>query len=334
MCALAVRKIAVEEALGLEIAHDITQIDPEKGIKGARFRKGHIVSEDDISILLSMGKRHLYIMELTEEEIHEDEAARLMSQKLKGNNLDATGPEEGKISLKASSDGLVVYDEEMVHSVNSCEDMLLSCLPPYSRVTKGKDVASFRIIPLIMDRTRFNSITTLMSKIHVKPSLPLRTALISTGSEVKEGLIRDQSLERISPRVKALGGEVFLHRLSGDGAATVASEIADVLQQGAELVICTGGMSVDADDTTREAIESLASQVLFRRVPTLPGCNLELAMVDSVPVIGVPAGVLYFDWTTLDLILPMVFAGIYPDREMVSRWGTRGLGCRVLPKEV
>lgn len=334
MGALAIRKIPVEEAVGLEISHDITQIDPERGIKGARFRKGHIVSEEDISVLLSMGKRHLYILELTEEEIHEDEAARLMSQKLKGENLEAEGPEEGKISLKASCDGLVVYREEMVHSVNSSEDMLLSCLPPYSRVTKGRDVASFRIIPVIMDRIRFNSITELMSQIHVKPFHNLRTALVSTGSEVKGGLIRDQSLERISPRVKALGGQVFLHRLSGDGAATVAAEIANVLKEGAELVICTGGMSVDADDTTREGIESLASNVLFRRVPTLPGCNLELAMVGSVPVIGVPAGVLYFEWTTLDLILPMVFAGVYPDRDIVSRWGTRGLGCRVLPREV
>jgi hypothetical protein len=332
--ALAVRKIPIEEALGLEIAHDITQIDPEKGIKGARFRKGHIVTEEDISVLKSMGKRHLYIIELTEKEIHEDEAALLMSQKLRGNNVEAAGPEEGKISLKASCDGLVVYDEEMVHSVNSCEDMLLSCLPPYSRVTKGKDVASFRIIPLIMGRSQFNAVTSSMSHIQVRPFHPLRTALISTGSEVKEGLIRDQSLEKISPRVEALGGEVYIYRISGDGAAKVAAEIKDVLLEGAELVICTGGMSVDADDTTREGIESLASRVLFRRAPTLPGCNLELALVGSVPVIGVPAGVLYFDWTTLDLILPMVFAGVYPDREMVSRWGTRGLGCRVLPREV
>lgn len=331
---LTVRKIDVEKAVGLEISHDITQIDPEKGIKGARFRKGHIIREEDIKVLLSMGKKHLYILDLSDEDIHEDEAARSMAGRLMGKNLKASDPEEGKISLSSTCRGLLLYHEEMVHSVNASEDFLLSCLPRYSRVNEGNDVASFRIIPVFMNRKDFSRVACRMSQFHVRPYRPLRTALLSTGSEVEKGLIRDQSLEKISPRVQDLGGELFLQVNTGDVCERVSSAIREAIDNGAELVICTGGMSVDADDTTRAAIEKVASEVLFRRVPTLPGCNLELAMVGEVPVIGVPAGVLYFEWTTLDLVLPLVFAGVYPGREEVSRWGTRGLGCRTLPREI
>nr|HPI97737.1 molybdopterin-binding protein [Synergistales bacterium] len=210
----------------------------------------------------------------------------------------------------------------------------LSCLPRYTKIDRGKDVASFRIIPLFMSRQKFYEAVSDASNLQVRPFRNLKVSLLSTGSEVEQGLIRDQSLERIEPRVKDLGGEIFLHVITGDGTDRISARIREVIQQGAELVICTGGMSVDADDTTRAAMEKTASEILFRRVPTLPGCNLELVMAEGVPVIGVPAGVLYYEWSTLDLILPMVFAGVYPGREEVYRWGTRGLGCRFLPREV
>jgi len=81
------KKIKLHEAVGSNLAHDITEIRPGE-FKGPAFRNGHTVCEADLCHLQRLGKNHLYVMDLSEDEIHENEAAAILAQALAGNGIE------------------------------------------------------------------------------------------------------------------------------------------------------------------------------------------------------------------------------------------------------
>ena len=87
------KKIRTEEAVGHVLCHDMTRIIPGE-FKGPAFRKGHIVTEEDIPVLLSMGKEHLYIWENDETMYHEDEAAEILCRMCLGEHMSSSGAKE------------------------------------------------------------------------------------------------------------------------------------------------------------------------------------------------------------------------------------------------
>jgi len=324
---MKVATIAIEDAVGLPLAHDLTQVDAGKGIKGARFRRGHVVTEEDLPVLRRMGKLNLTVLDLEEGEVHEDDAALELGGALAGEGLEIEGPEEGRCRLRATCSGVARYDPETVRRVNSDREWSFAACPPNSVVRPGSVVAAFRILPLALGRASLEKAVREARPFSVKPFLPLKVGLVTTGSEIKAGLVKDTVREKLDRKLEELGGTFAGQRFCGDGAEEIQEAILDLVGAGADIVICTGGMSVDADDRTPEAIRSASDEILFRGVPAMPGSNLMLAKKGRGWVIGAPACAAHDERTALDRLLIALFAGLEGDID-VKEWGVGGLCSR------
>ncbi len=319
--------VHVEDAPGMALSHDMTQIDVKNGFKGARFKKGQILREEDIPLLKSMGKESISILELDEGEVHEDDAASRLAERLSGEGISSEAPEEGKVSLSALWNGLLVYNEESIHSINDDPDWIVATAADKVPVKKGERVAGIRIIPLLMREEQVRRGEEAALPMTVLPFAPLRTALVTTGKELAEGRVRDGFAPKLKGKLAGYGASLLGQAVVGDEREEIAAAIRGFIQQGAELVITTGGMSVDPDDRTAGAIASVAEEVRFRGVPAIPGAHLMLALSRGAKIVGAPACVVHDEWTSLDPLLNRLFAGILPTAGEVRRWGVGGM-CR------
>jgi hypothetical protein len=326
--------ITIEEAVGRPLAHDLTKIDAKAGVKGARFKKGQVIKEDDLPILRDMGREHLSVLGLDPDELHEDDAAGTLCSAICGKNCSFTEPSEGRITLVADCDGLLCYDSGMVDRINEDPDWVLATIAPHRQVRVGAPVAGFRIRPLVMTRTRVERAVSAARPIDVEPFKQLKAGLVTVGTEIAEGRIEDAFLGKFSGKITAFGGTLLGQRFSADDSDLVAEAIRGAISDGADIVVCTGGMSVDADDRTPGGIALVADRVIFQGVPMLPGGMLMMARacVDGrdVPIVGAPACVVHDERTALDRLLPFLFAGVDP-APFVRKWGVGGLCERCSP---
>lgn len=325
--------IPLEKAIGLPLAHDLTQIDAKHHKKSARFKRGQVITEADLETLREMGRENLSIMELSPEDVHEDDAAIRLGEALCGKNLSLTKPSEGRCNLKAKITGLLSYRADVVHGVNSDPDWVLSAFAPYRPVTAGQTVAGFRIRPLVMDESRVARAIDIVRKggaFSVLPFKHLSVGLVTTGKEIVDGKVEDAFLPKLLVKLKKLGGTFMSQRFCTDVLEEIYTSAMAFLNEGADVIICTGGMSVDADDRTPGAIQKMCYKISFQGTPALPGAMLMLGWAKSprdghdVAVIGAPACVVFDEITALDKLLPLVFAGVEP-AELVRRWGVGGL---------
>jgi hypothetical protein len=313
----------------------MTRIDAKSGTKGARFKRGHVIAAEDISVLREMGKYNISILELASDEVHEDAAALALCAALRGENCSQSAPEEGRVTLRAGCDGLLMYDPEMVHRVNEDNEWVFAAMPPNRQVGAGQPVAGFRIRPLVMRAASVERAVTAARRIDVKPFRPLKAGLITTGRELAEGFVEDVFAGKFRRKVEFFGGTMIGQRFCTDAQELIAAAIRAFIEEGADIVVCTGGMSVDADDRTPGGIRLASRMIAFYGVPALPGSMLMLAWADSpagnrVAVIGAPACVVHDERTSLDRILPFIFAGEDP-APLVRRWGVGGLCERCSP---
>lgn len=321
------RYVNIHDAVGLVLSHDMTQIDVKTGYKGARFTKGQTIRAEDIPVLKTMGKETVSILELESGEVHEDDAALRLALGLAGQGVVRTGPEEGKITFSAQWNGLLAYDEESIHGINADPDWVLATAPNKVPVKKGEIVAGLRTVPLVMREEQVARAESCASPISVLPYVPLRTALVTTGREIVEGLVQDAFADKLKRKLAGYGTSLMNQTIVGDGRDEIAAAIRAALAEGAKVVITTGGMSVDPDDRTAGAIASVAGRVLFKGIPVIPGAHLMLALSGDAKIIGAPACAVFDEWTSLDLLLNRIFAGLEPSAEEVRRWGVGGL-CR------
>jgi len=319
--------VHVDNAIGMALSHDMTQIDLKNGFKGARFKRGQILREEDIPLLKSMGKETISVLELGQGEVHEDDAASRLAERLSGEGISPEAPEEGKVSLSALWNGLLVYDEESIHSINEDPDWIVATVADKVPVKKGERVAGIRIVPLIMREEQVRRGEDAALPLTVFPFAPLKTALVTTGKELAEGRIRDGFAPKLQKKLAGYGASLLGQTVVGDEREEIAAAIRAFLDQGAELVITTGGMSVDPDDRTAGAIASVADDVRFKGVPTVPGAHLMLALSGEAKIVGAPACVVHDEWTSLDPLLNRLFAGLIPTAVEVRRWGVGGM-CR------
>ncbi len=323
--------ITLEEALGLPLSHDLTQVLPEKGYKGARFRKGHVVTEEDLPVLRSMGREHLSVLSLEEGEVHENDAALRLAKILRGANLSLSGPEEGKCVLSASVSGLLLYDPQMIHAINEDPLWIFAALSPKSMVASGDTIGAFRVIPLAVSEETVRRAEGIAAPMEIRPFRPLQVSLVTTGSELKKGLVRDAFAPKLRRKLELFGGALLEQQIVGDTQEEIAGAIRRALEKNPDVVLCTGGMSVDADDRTPGAIQEVADSVLFRGAPALPGSMLMLGMQGKTALIGAPACVVHDERTSLDPLLMQIAAGIYPTEKEVRRWGVGGLCAECSP---
>lgn len=321
------REIPVEQAIGMVLAHDMTQILP--GVrKDVLFRKGHMVQEEDIPALLSIGKRHIFVLSLEAHEAHEDEAARFMADCLAHPSLAASEPREGKINLRAAHDGLLLVDAPALFGLNSIGDLAVVTKRAFTPVRAAQTVAGLRAIPLVIPRARlalFAQGTAGRTTLQVLPFLPLRVGVVTTGSEVLSGRIEDRSGPVLREKIAAVGLEWLGQTIVDDELSHIADAIRAWLSAGAELVLVTGGMSVDPDDRSPAAIREVADDVASYGMPVLPGSMTMLAYAGDAAIMGLPGCVIYDEVTAFDWLLPRIAAGIRPTREDIATLGHGGL---------
>lgn len=324
--------IETHEAVGHVLCHDITQIIP--GVtKDARFRKGHIVTAEDIPVLLSLGKEHLYVWEKTPGMLHEDEGAARLLKLCQNANMHATAPKEGKIELIADCDGLFRVDAARLTAVNSQDEVMIATRHNNFPVHQGDKLAGMRVIPLVIAEEKVQKAEEAAGTAPLLELLPwkLKTAaIVTTGSEVAKGRIADKFTPVIVEKLKAYGVTVIFHRIVGDTLEEILPAIAAARESGAEMVLCTGGMSVDPDDRTPGAIRNSGAKIVTYGAPVLPGAMFLLGYYeDGTPVMGLPGCAMYAKATIVDLVLPRVIAGVLVTKGEISAMGAGGLclGC-------
>jgi hypothetical protein len=358
--AAGTRTVPVNEAVGMVIPHDITEIRPSK-FKGRAFKKGHVVTEDDISHLQRLGKENLYVLEIQEDEMHEDEAAYALVGALAGEGVQLNGePREGKINLVAARDGLLKVDKEALVRFNILGDVMCATGHNNSVVRKGQTIAGTRAIPLVIKKTVVETAVEIAENAHgilkVMEMKKPRTGMVITGNEVYYGKVQDAFEAVITEKIRNLDGEIIGVYYAPDSPEYIESRIRDLLAEGADLIITTGGMSVDPDDVTRFAIGNMGAKDITYGSPVLPGamflvayirnteyraqnaehrdqntdgnrsgCVLRAPAPEMVPILGIPACGMYSKITVFDLVLPRILAGEKIGRRELAELGHGGL---------
>ncbi len=323
--------LETEKAVGRIICHDITKI--EKGVfKGALFKKGHRIRSEDVEPLLCLGKKHIYALELEAGELHEDDASRRIACALAGPGLEVGDPSEGRLDLSAARDGLLKIDVERLQRINSVPDVVVATLHSGTPVKAGEKVAGAKVIPLVVREETVEAVERICQErelppLQVRPYLPLKLGGVITGREVVEGRVKDGFAPVLAQKAAAFNLAPPLIRFAGDDADLIAAAIGELLQEGCELVIVTGGMSVDPDDVTPAGIKKTGARVVKYGAPALPGAMFLLAYREGVPLIGLPACAMYFQNTVLDLLLPRLLAGEEVTAAEIAALGHGGL-CR------
>ncbi len=325
--------IRTEDAVGHVLCHDMTQIIKDQ-YKDARFRKGHIVTEEDIPVLLSMGKEHLYVWEMNENMVHENDAAERLLALCGQENMTRSEVKEGKIELKAACDGLFRVDSRRLVAVNSLEEIMIATRHGNTAVKKGDKLAGMRVIPLVIEEGKLKAAKAAAGEeplLELLPYVKKTAAIIATGSEVKKGLIQDTFTPVVKEKLAAYGIETIFITYSGDGVDNVAGAISEARNTGADMILCTGGMSVDPDDNTPGGIRASGARIVTYGAPVLPGAMFLLGYFeDGTPIMGLPGCVMYAGATIFDLALPRIAAGVEMTKADFAVMGEGGLclGCK------
>lgn len=303
--------IKTTEAVGHVLCHDMTQIIP--GVtKDAVFRKGHIVREEDIPVLLSIGKEHLYIWEKDDTKYHENEAAEILYDICNNEHMSCSEIKEGKIELFAAEDGLFKIDAERLNAINALGEIIIATRHGNSPVKKGDKLAGMRVIPLVIEKEKMERAKEIAGDTPILQILPYKhkkAGIVTTGNEVYHGRIKDAFGPVIRQKLAEYDTEVLGQTITSDDTETITAAIRAYIDQGAEIVICTGGMSVDPDDTTPTAIKNTGARIVSYGAPVLPGAMFLLAYTEAgIPILGLPGCVMYSKRTIFDLVLPRVMA--------------------------
>ena len=331
---MASRTIPVDQAVGMVLPHDMTEIrtmskNEKDSFKGVAFKKGHIVREEDIDHLKRLGKDHIYVLTLKDDEIHENEAARILADGLAGSGIEVKGePAEGKLSLTAAQDGLLKVNVQRLYQFNLLGEVMCATLHNNTPVLKGTQVAATRLIPLTAKRAIVEQAAHCCAEhgiISVNKLHQAKVGLIITGNEVFEGRIQDKFEPVLRKKLAKTGSSVIRVAFAPDDINVIAQEIQNSLDAGADLIITSGGMSVDPDDVTRMGIARAGAENTVYGSPVLPGAMFLVGHIGDVPVMGLPACGMFHKITIFDILLPRVLAGESITRADIADMGHGGL---------
>ena len=327
-----VEVIPVQEAVGRFLSHDITRIVPGE-FKGRAFKKGHCITADDIPKLMQLGKDRIYVLNLPDGLIHEDEAADRIAGHICGPHVRFGEPNQGKVELTAEQDGLLKIDAQLLANLNDLPDITIATLHSNQPVKAGKVVAGTRIIPLFTDTENLNRLAERCQDhpplVSVRPFKSLQIGLVTTGNEIFHGRIEDRFGPVIREKFRALGSTVMRQVVVPDQLTAIVAAINELRNEGAQMVVLTGGMSVDPDDLTPAAIRASGAKVVVYGSPTYPGAMFMLADLEGIPLIGLPGCAMYHKATIFELVVPRLLAGETVTRQDIIALGHGGLcaGC-------
>lgn len=305
------KMIHVSEAVGSALCHDLTKIIPGK-FKGAAFKKGHIIRPEDVEVLLSMGKEHIYVWEITKGTIHENEAALRLAGAACGGNLTLTEPSEGKVNLISKERGLLKINKDLLYSLNSIDQIIFASRHNNTLVNEGDVVAGTRVVPLVIEEDKIIEAETVLHQdilVTILPFQSFKVGLITTGNEVFYKRIEDKFGPVVTKKLEALGSSVLEQVFVPDDSEKISDAIKSLISKGAEAIVVTGGMSVDPDDVTPYGIRQTGAEIVTYGLPVLPGAMFLLAYYGEIPIMGLPGCVMYSKASILDLVLPRILCG-------------------------
>lgn len=320
------KKVRVQDAVGMKLCHDVTAM--YDGFKGAAFRRGHVITEEDIPKLLDYGKRYIFVWEENAGEIHEEDAALRMAGMAKTEGAHYSGPSEGKMVLKADRRGMFRVNEKLLQELNLIGDLTITSLPDHYPVEAGARLASMRIVPLVTKEEqiiRAEELCRDKKLFELRPYHHHDVGVIITGSEIYHGRIQDKFEPVVRRKMAQYPADILGIKICDDDLDMITKAGRDFLSRGADFLIFTGGMSVDPDDLTPSAIKDLGGQIISYGVPAQPGNMTLLAYLGDVPVMGVPGAAISLPTTVFDVLLPQIFSGDRLTKEDLIRLGNGGL---------
>ena len=321
------KKINVKEAVGMTLCHDITEIIPG-GFKGAKFLKGHIIREDDVEVLLSLGKENIYIWEEDENFVHENDAAEFIRKQVMGNGMSTSEVREGKINFVAEYDGLYKINTELLNKINSIGEIIIASKFNNIPVKKGETVAATRIIPLRIEKKQLEELEEIMKDnvlMEIKRiNQDLKIGIITTGNEIFYGRIKDKAREALGEKLGKYGVTNIVQVFMPDKKEKITAKIKE-LTDDMDIILCTGGMSIDPDDVTPDAIKESGCEMVTYGTPVLPGAMFLLGYVKEKVIMGLPGGVVFSKNSVFDLLLPRILAGDIITKKDIIEMGHGGL---------
>lgn len=325
------KQIRTHDAIGHVLSHDITQIIKDEK-KGVLFKKGHIIREEDIPKLLSVGKENLYILEKQEGMLHENEAAEILYSICGNKYMKPTEVSEGKIEVIADADGLFKLDVQRLCEINSLGEMMIAARHGNTPVKRGDKLAGTRVIPLIIEEYKMKKAQEIGGDRPIMEIMPFKhkkVGIVTTGSEVFHGRIKDTFGPVIIEKFSEFDAEILGQEIVDDNRKGITDTVLSFIGQGADIVVCTGGMSVDPDDNTPGGIMDTGAEIITYGAPVLPGAMLLLSYYDNkgskIPVVGLPGCVMYAKRTIFDLILPRIIADDIIKKSEIDKLGQGGL---------
>lgn len=326
------KTIHVQDAIGTMLRHDITRIVPN-GEKGPAFHKGHIVTQEDISTLLDIGKEHLYVFDPKDGYVHENDAAERIASAAMGQGLKDGAPSEGKVNITAAHTGLLDINVEALTKLNSVQDVIFGTIHTMQLVKKGRGLAGTRVIPLVVPEDIVTEAEEILRDnaplIQVRPLKKCKVGVIITGSEIYKGRIEDKFGPVIHTKFSSYGSTILGQKLVSDSQELTVNAINEFVEQGADFIVLTGGMSVDPDDQTPASIRASGADVITYGAPMFPGAMFMYAQLGDIPILGLPGCVMYYKASVFDVIVPRILAGVSVTAEDIVALGHGGYceGC-------
>jgi len=313
-----IKKIRVEDAIGKPLLHDLTAI-LDSGFKGVRFKRGHVIREEDIDDLKNIGKDHIYVGSLDKNQVHEEDAIIAIADYLGNENIEVSEVSEGKINLTSKIDGLFVVNRPLLKKINMIGDYTLTSKRSYIKVNKGDKLVGARIVPLWTDKKQVEIALDLLEDkgpvFEVKEFRKLNVGCIITGDEVYYGRIKDAFKPVLLDKLSEYDCQVLDVKFLPDDIDKVVEAYNSFKEMKADFVIFTGGMSVDPDDITPRAIRQTGANVIVQGIPMQPGNMLMVAKDAGTYLMGVPGASIHSKITSFDYFLPRVFAGLNLKKE-------------------
>jgi molybdenum cofactor synthesis domain-containing protein len=321
------KKIKIEDAVGMVLGHDVTQIIPGQ-FKGPKFKRGHLIREEDIPEFLKIGKEHVYVMDVKAGAVHEDDAALRLGKAFSGENIDLTGPSEGKVTFHSKIKGILKINLPLLHRINLSGNIILSTLHRYTPCPPGMAIGATRIISLIAAEREIEKIENWCKKggpiIEILAYRKVNIGVVVTGNEIFHGRIKDSFDERVGKKIVEFGSRVVKKLIVPDETDQISKALYDLEADPVDLILVTGGLSVDPDDVTRAGIKKAGAKIIFYGTPILPGAMFLYGMLGQKPVLGLPACVFHHNATLFDIIFPRILAGEVLNRREINLLGHGG----------
>jgi hypothetical protein len=291
-------ELTAANTAGRVLAHDL----------GPGLRKGTVLGAQHLEALRTVPEVH--VIQLDEDDVHEDDAARRLGAAIAGPGTRVEGPVQSQVRLLALRRGLVRVDREGVEALNQLPAVGVFTLVDGQAVNAGEEVAGAKVTPVAIAGSVLDQAERLAAErepiVRLDRFRPLRTLVVVT--------------ERLKPRARALFAEAVTVKLGWYGAELLA--VREVARSGeavrdayeaarkerAEVVLFAGASSIDPLDAAYSELEAVGGEVLRQGAPSHPGSMLWLGRLDRSVVLGVASCAGFGKNTALDLVLPFIFA--------------------------